>query len=388
MFEEQKEVTKSVGGVCHQDHKVDMSVVSPRPNEMKTWKYFELSQYDWMTASEDSANLGSLGSGLVSLRLNPKDTIPIYASTCETVIAAVVYMAYLPLSHIIEFTVERVALMAGGSLGFGNPRTLTDSSTRNSNGDLRELCPHIIVGVPAVWKSVMGKLREGSPPLQRVFENALKLKWLALQMGFPDQGTDWWAALVGIVGWCAGADGDPKVLTTAVCPILNGFGLTEASAINLIKLSYGEYIAIEKLESIYGMSRFVQKICVVADPERSYPIAVVIPIEKEAANLYKSLHPENDDKSHHIELKDFAKDEGVKAKILADLKTVGGQNKLKGAEIVQGILLAEEEWPVVAAKGDQPALQEENFSSVWFLLIGWKSTRAKCDRFSEKFVGD
>ncbi|KNE60598.1 hypothetical protein AMAG_05978 [Allomyces macrogynus ATCC 38327] len=47
---------------------------------------------------------------------------------------------------------------------------------------------------------------------------------------------------------------------------------------NLVKLAHGEYIALEKLESIYSGSKFVNRICVYADSHRYFPIAIVSPV--------------------------------------------------------------------------------------------------------------
>jgi long-chain acyl-CoA synthetase len=38
-------------------------------------------------------------------------------------------------------------------MGYGSPKSLTDLSVRNCKGDLRELQPTIMAGVPAVCKS-------------------------------------------------------------------------------------------------------------------------------------------------------------------------------------------------------------------------------------------
>jgi long-chain acyl-CoA synthetase len=62
------------------------------------------------------------------------------------------YLAYLPLAHILEFTVEFLCLYDGVSIGYGSVRTLTDASVRNCKGDLRELSPTLMAGVPAVWE--------------------------------------------------------------------------------------------------------------------------------------------------------------------------------------------------------------------------------------------
>lgn len=49
---------------------------------------------------------------------------------------------------------------------------------------------------------------------------------------------------------------------------------------NLVKLSNGEYIAIEKLEAVYKSCTSVLNLCVMADSTRNYPVALVVPNEK------------------------------------------------------------------------------------------------------------
>jgi long-chain acyl-CoA synthetase len=64
-----------------------------------------------------------------------------------------VYLGYLPLAHILEFTVEHFIIYSGGRIGYGSPRTLVDASVRNCKGDLTELRPTLMAGVPAGMQS-------------------------------------------------------------------------------------------------------------------------------------------------------------------------------------------------------------------------------------------
>jgi len=64
-----------------------------------------------------------------------------------------IYLAYLPLAHILEFLVENLAIFSGIPIGYGTVKTLTDSSVRNCKGDLKELRPTLLAGVPAVWET-------------------------------------------------------------------------------------------------------------------------------------------------------------------------------------------------------------------------------------------
>src|SRR5438034_4582056 len=65
-----------------------------------------------------------------------------------------VLLAYLPLAHVLEFTVEHVCMFWGVAMGYGTTRTLTDASVRNCLGDIRELKASLMTGVPAVWESI------------------------------------------------------------------------------------------------------------------------------------------------------------------------------------------------------------------------------------------
>jgi long-chain acyl-CoA synthetase len=54
------------------------------------------------------------------------------------------------------------------------------------------------------------------------------------------------------------------------------FSITDRAK-NLVKLAHGEYIALESLESKYRNSKSIKNICLIADSDKSYIIAVVEP---------------------------------------------------------------------------------------------------------------
>lgn len=75
------------------------------------------------------------------------------AATCDDV-----YLAYLPLAHIMEMAAEVCFMSLGCSIGFGSPHTLTDSGVKlkrpESSGDAPLLQPTIMVFAPAVLDKV------------------------------------------------------------------------------------------------------------------------------------------------------------------------------------------------------------------------------------------
>ncbi|KAJ3102695.1 long-chain fatty acid-CoA ligase [Phlyctochytrium bullatum] len=360
------------------------------------------------------------------------------------------YLAYLPLAHVLEFIVELLCCYEGISIGYGTVKTLTDTSVRNCLGDIRELRPTLMCGVPAVWESirkgVLGKLREASEIQRRIFHIAFELKWFLIQCGLPFGFLD---AIVfnkikaqtggrlkfALSGGAPIPRSTQKFLSVCVCPLVNGYGMTESVAIlaiqnidqydrlgvvgppvpsgeiklvdvpdtqyssknrprpqgevwlrgptvmkgyykqpettkealtedgwlmtgdigewhpdgnlaiidrkkNLVKLANGEYIALEKLESVYKTSSFVQNICVYGDSEQSFCIALVQPIEKEILLHLQSkgITPASQ------ELADLVTHPEVEKAVLANLRDVAKTFGLKPAEIVGAVHVAGEEW--------------------------------------------
>lgn len=87
-----------------------------------------------------------------------------------------VYIGYLPLAHVLELTCELSILIMGIPIGFSNPQTLTDTSTKIKKdacrGDIIVLKPSLFATVPTVLdritKSVWEKVKEGGPLLEAV----------------------------------------------------------------------------------------------------------------------------------------------------------------------------------------------------------------------------
>jgi long-chain acyl-CoA synthetase len=88
-----------------------------------------------------------------------------------------IYLAYLPLAHVLEYIVELCAMYVGITCGYARPKTLTDAGVKNCRGDLIALKPHIMFGVPGVWetirKGVILKLNEGGAVKKALFYAAM-----------------------------------------------------------------------------------------------------------------------------------------------------------------------------------------------------------------------
>ena len=138
-------------------------------------------------------------------------------------------------------------------MGYGNPRTLSEGSMRNCKGDIKELKPTILVGVPAVWetvkKGVLGQLSKNSFLVKSLFWGAMSAKNFMLSNGIPgaDTGASFLDSLVfKKVKEATGGrlrvvmnGGGPiskdtqHFLSMAIAPMINGYGLTETSAMEL-----------------------------------------------------------------------------------------------------------------------------------------------------------
>ncbi|KAI1314596.1 long-chain fatty acid-CoA ligase [Mortierella claussenii] len=360
-----------------------------------------------------------------------------------------VLLAYLPLAHVLEFLVENVCLFWGVSLGYGTVRTLTDASVRECQGDIKELRPTLMTGVPAVWetirKGVLSQVNKGSPIVQSVFYAALNAKAWCL-----DRKLD---ALTGIFDTVvfnkvrqqtggrlryALSGGAPisqetqRFLTTALCPVWQAYGMTESCGMcaimtpeafsynrvgspvpctevklvdapdagyystdsprprgeiyirgpsitagyfknpketaetltsdnwlktgdigewhpdgtlsiidrkkNLVKLSHGEYIALEKLESVYKSTAYCNNICVYADSMQSKPVALIVASEPRILELAKSKGIEGKD------FEELCKDPVILKGVLDACLVTAKKAGLKPAEMLQGVYLEHEEW--------------------------------------------
>jgi long-chain acyl-CoA synthetase len=386
---------------------------------------------------------------------NPKGVMLSHANVVAAVAGAVsgvfqyvsndgCYLAYLPLAHVLEFTVEHSCMFQGIPMGYGSPRTLTDTSVRNCKGDLGELQPSFMAGVPSVWetirKAIVAKLEQASPMEKYVFKKAYNLKKQLMRSGLPTTYVDQtiFKKIQAITGGklvFALSGGAPiayetqEFLSVTLCQIIQGYGMTESCGTlcvqpireksvyglvgapfpsvelklvaamgyepnptdpsipprgeiwargknimkgyfkqpeltaeamqdgwlmtgdigewrpdgslaiidrkkNLVKLSHGEYVAIEKMEAQYKTSKYVNNLCIHADPVKSHVVALILANELEIQKLAKSLGVDEEDYSN----KDLI------AAVVKDLAVAASHAEFKGAEILKVITLVKGEW--------------------------------------------
>lgn len=107
---------------------------------------------------------------------------------------------------------------------------------------------------------------------------------------------------------------------------------------NLVKTLNGEYIALEKLESAYRTSPLVGNICVFAAQDQAKPIAIIVPVEAQL----KKLAAANGIKGEHLE--EMVHDKKLNSLVLKEVQKAGREVGLAGIEIIDGVVLADEEW--------------------------------------------
>jgi long-chain acyl-CoA synthetase len=91
-----------------------------------------------------------------------------------------VYLAYLPLAHIMEMAAETVMLALGAAIGYGSPQTLTDTGLKlapGTRGDAPTLRPTFMVFAPAVLdrvrQAVQAKFAGAKPVLKKLIDAGL-----------------------------------------------------------------------------------------------------------------------------------------------------------------------------------------------------------------------
>lgn len=359
-------------------------------------------------------------------------------------------VAFLPLAHIFELLFELIGFWWGSCLGYANVKTLTDASCRNCNSDLVEFKPTIMVGVAAVWESVrkgvLAKIKTLSPLVQKIFWTAFKAKATMSHYRIP--GGSVFDVLFKKVKAATGGHlrfvlngGSPiskdaqLFISTLICPMLVGYGLTETCANaaivehqhlemnvvgtltgaitaklvdvadagyfaknnqgeillkgkcimseyykneketkeaftedgwfqtgdigewtasgalkiidrkkNLVKTLNGEYIALEKLESVYRSNPIVLNLCCYADQSKVKAIAIILP---NGAHFKSFLVDENVYSASEIESKDLSylcDDKKVIKAVTKSLIQTGKSQGLRGIELIQSVVILDDEW--------------------------------------------
>jgi len=98
-----------------------------------------------------------------------------------------VYLAYLPLAHIMELMVEFVLLGKGCTLCYADPKSLTTTGSY-PKGALEVYSPSIMVAVPKIWdiikKGIQAKVANESPVKQFLVQTAIDWRDFCIKHGF------------------------------------------------------------------------------------------------------------------------------------------------------------------------------------------------------------
>lgn len=108
---------------------------------------------------------------------------------------------------------------------------------------------------------------------------------------------------------------------------------------HIFKLSQGEYIAPEKIETVYTQCSMVHQVYVHGDSKKSCLVAVVVP-EKDPVQKWA------DKNDVHGDINSWCTNEKVKKAILDQMVAEGKKEQLKSFEQVKAIFLTPEIWSV------------------------------------------
>ncbi|KAG5645915.1 hypothetical protein DXG03_005062 [Asterophora parasitica] len=115
---------------------------------------------------------------------------------------------------------------------------------------------------------------------------------------------------------------------------------------NIMKLSQGEYVALEKIENLYSSSPAVAQIYIHGDSLQSYLLAVIVPDPVQLSGIASKVFGKKIVPEDVQELVAACKDERVNQAILAAITKEAKKNGLKGFETIRRIHLSPEPFSV------------------------------------------
>ncbi|KAI0341152.1 acetyl-CoA synthetase-like protein [Trametopsis cervina] len=135
---------------------------------------------------------------------------------------------------------------------------------------------------------------------------------------------------------------------------------------NLVKLSGGEYIALERLESVYKGCNLAANVCVHASQDAKQPIAIIIPNEPHLRHALET-NPIPGVNSRE-ELTVLCKNTKVQELVMKDCNSIGKKAGFKPLEMLEAVILTADEWTpesglVTAAQKIQRKKVAERYSA-------------------------
>jgi len=167
-----------------------------------------------------------------------------------------VYLAYLPLAHIMELFIEIGLLSQGATIGYGSPQTLTSTGVKLAEGQVGDapvLKPTLMVFAPAVldkvYNGVKDKVARAGGASEKLFNTALRAGYSNYDKGGVGCGIMAWnllmysavQSLVGgrvkhIITGSAPLSAEIQKFAQSCfnCPVRQGYGLTETIAASCV----------------------------------------------------------------------------------------------------------------------------------------------------------
>lgn len=114
---------------------------------------------------------------------------------------------------------------------------------------------------------------------------------------------------------------------------------------NLVKLQGGEYIALERLESVYKSCNLVANICVHVTPDAKQPMALVFPHEANLRHYLATTPPPGfTGDAKGTDLHALSADKAVAGAVLKECIAVARKEGFKSIEILELVVLTPDEW--------------------------------------------
>ena len=107
---------------------------------------------------------------------------------------------------------------------------------------------------------------------------------------------------------------------------------------DLVKLQFGEYISLGKVESVLKTCPVVENVCIYGDSLKSYVVALVTPDRQQLTDLAKKYNKQD------LDFADMCKDKDLTGAALRELVNHGKKFRLEKFEIPGALTLINDTW--------------------------------------------